>query len=103
MKGKYRNWVSIYFTLYTTCFAEFPLSVTQLNNGQQQRTATGNPSAPQKSKYLTVTQYLPGTYPHQGNINGAFDSSCVDGHNNSVSRSLSPGVNTSLFVKIPIV
>ncbi|XP_053574708.1 anoctamin-2 [Bombina bombina] len=62
---------------------DIPLTQSQTQNGQQ--AATGdNLSVPQKSKYLTVTQYLPGPYPHQGNINGAFDSSCLDGHNNSV-------------------
>ncbi|KAM9311169.1 anoctamin-2 [Gastrophryne carolinensis] len=65
--------------------SEIPLSVNQLNNGQPQRTASDNLPSTQKSKYLTVSQYLPNTYPHQGNINGAFDASCcVDGHNNSV-------------------
>ncbi|XP_040201085.1 anoctamin-2 isoform X2 [Rana temporaria] len=64
---------------------EIPLSVTQLNNGQQKKTAVDNFTITQKSKYLTVNQYLPGTYPNQGSINGAFDSSgCVDSHNNSV-------------------
>ncbi|XP_053319548.1 anoctamin-2 [Spea bombifrons] len=59
--------------------------IPQVQNGQQQRTTTGGACTAQKSKYLTVTQYLPTPYPHQGNINGAFDSSCcLDGRNNSV-------------------
>ncbi|XP_063303891.1 anoctamin-2 isoform X2 [Pelobates fuscus] len=61
------------------------LSEIPLTYNGQQKTATTGPVTPQKSKYLTVSQYLPSPYPHQGNINGAFDPSCcLDGHNNSV-------------------
>ncbi|KAM4677940.1 anoctamin-2 [Discoglossus pictus] len=61
---------------------EIPLTTSQIQNGQHPR--AGDSSTPPKAKYLTVTQYLPGPYPHQGNINGAFDPSCVDSHTNSV-------------------
>uniref|UniRef100_A0A8C5MK63 Anoctamin dimerisation domain-containing protein n=1 Tax=Leptobrachium leishanense TaxID=445787 RepID=A0A8C5MK63_9ANUR len=64
---------------------DIPLTQSQMQNGQHQKTATVGTVNSQKSKYLTVTQYLPDSYPHQGNVNGAFDSSCChDGHNNSV-------------------
>ncbi|XP_077122640.1 anoctamin-2 [Ranitomeya variabilis] len=63
---------------------DIPLSVNQLSNRQQERTVTGSPNRAQKYKCLTVTQYQPTTYPQQGNINGAFEPSCVDIHNSSV-------------------
>ncbi|XP_073505412.1 anoctamin-2 isoform X1 [Phyllobates terribilis] len=68
----------------TAQLTDIPLSVNQLSNGQQQRTVTGSPISTQKSKYLAVTQYHSATYPQQGNINGAFEPSCVDVHNSSV-------------------
>ncbi|XP_068134232.1 anoctamin-2 isoform X2 [Hyperolius riggenbachi] len=75
---------------------EIPLSASRLNNGHQQSTATGSPTTQQKSKYLTVTQYLPNAFPQQGQINGAFDSSCcVDGHNNQVVNNYVDGNETA--------
>ncbi|XP_073423871.1 anoctamin-2 [Dendrobates tinctorius] len=62
--------------------ADIPLSVNQLSNGQQQR--TGSPNSTQKCKYLSVTKYQPAPYPQRGNINGAFEPSCVDIRNSSV-------------------
>ncbi|XP_044133772.1 anoctamin-2 [Bufo gargarizans] len=68
---------------------DIPLSVNHMNNGQQQRTVPGSPNTTQKSKYLAVTQFLP-----QGNINGAFEPSSVDNHNNSVVNNYVDGNQT---------
>ncbi|KAM8973758.1 anoctamin-2 isoform 2-T2 [Pelodytes ibericus] len=62
---------------------EIPLTPSQEHNGQKPQMPAGSSLTP--LKYLTVTQYLPVPYPHQGNISGVFDPSCgIDRHNNSV-------------------